>query len=179
MELVTNGLAGLASVVLAYAVVLIIVRLAGRRTISQMSAFDAVITIALGSLLAQTATSGTGMVRGLAAIAGLVALQAAIAWARRRWYRVERWVDFAPRVVVADGAIRRENLKGGIDGPQMTVQELKGRLRAAGVRDVDDVVIAVLESTGGISVFDRQPVDDTRVPDLWRDRSPSAGRSDR
>ncbi|HSL10192.1 MAG TPA: YetF domain-containing protein [Actinomycetota bacterium] len=173
MDLVTNGLAGLASIALAYTVVLTVVRLAGRRTVSQMSAFDVVITIALGSLLAQTSTSGTGLVRGLVAISGLVGLQTVIGWARRRSPRLAKWVDFAPRVVVDGGQIQRRALGGGVDGPQMTEGELLSHLRASGVEELDDVRFAVLESTGGVSVLIRRDATTgASVPGLWRDASP-------
>ncbi len=168
MDLLTDGLAGLASIALAYIVVLILVRLAGRRTVSQMSAFDIVITIALGSLLAQTSTSGTGLVRGLVAVSGLIGMQALIGLARRKSSRVAGWVDFTPRVVVHDGRVRHDALGGGLGGPQMTEQELLMKLRACGVEGVPEVEIAILEPSGGVSLLVREAVTrGTGPPDLW------------
>jgi uncharacterized membrane protein YcaP (DUF421 family) len=152
------------STAVAYLAVLFAVRLAGRRTVSQMSAFDVVITIALGSLLAQTTTSGTALLRGLVAIASLLMLQAGIGWLRRRSPRVEGVVGFEPRAVVRDGQIRHEALVGGIDGPQITDAELRAMLRRHGVASLDEVRVAILEPTGQLSAL---TTDRGTVPSLW------------
>jgi uncharacterized membrane protein YcaP (DUF421 family) len=167
MSWLSDALAGLGSTALAYLIVLAGVRLAGRRTVSQMSAFDVVITIALGSLLAQTSTSGTGLVRGLVGVAALLILQTSIGWVRRRFPLTQRWIDFTPRIVLEDGEVRRRALAGAIDGPQITEEELRGMLRARGVRSMDDLSVAVLERTGELSVLQRDQAGPTRSGSVW------------
>lgn len=169
MEWWNEALAGIGSMSVAYVVVFAGVRLAGRRTVSQMSAFDVVVTIAIGSLLAQTSTSGTGLVRGLVGVAVLVALQALIAWVRRRFPATERWIEFSPRIVARDGRVRNDGLAGGLGGPQMTEHELAGMLREQGVEHLGEVRYAVLEPTGELSVLRVHGVPPTvdPTPTLW------------
>lgn len=163
MNVLAEGGFGLLSTTVAYLAVLVTVRIVGRRTVTQMSAFDVVITIALGSLLAQTSTSGTALVRGLVGIAVLLLLQTLLAWARRRIAWVDRLISFEPRILVRDGEVHGEALVGGLTGPQMTESELSAELRGHGIRSLEDVDLAVLEPTGELSVL-RRGGDDAQ---LW------------
>lgn len=85
------------STVAVYCSALVAVRLAGRRTVAQLSAFDVVVTIALGSLIASTAVSrDPSYVQGMTAIVTLLALQVAAAALRQRFARMRRLLD-SPR----------------------------------------------------------------------------------
>jgi uncharacterized membrane protein YcaP (DUF421 family) len=165
MDVLGEAARGAWMTAIAYLAVLVAVRVVGRRTVSQMSAFDVVVTIALGSLLAQTSTSGTALIRGLVAVAILLLLQAGIGWARRRFARMQRWVEFAPRPVIRDGDVDLDGLVGGLRGPQMTEGELDAKLRERGVARTDDVRVAIIEPTGGLSVLRATDADET--PRLW------------
>lgn len=141
------------STVAMYLSVLVGVRLAGRRTLAQLSAFDAVVTIALGSILSTTVLSASpSYARGLTAVVTLLGLQVALGAVRRRYPRVRRLVDFDPVPLIEDGVVQP---RGGPLGVQLTDDELRSALRGRGVFDVDEVDEAVLEPTGDVSVRKR------------------------
>ncbi|MFC7482985.1 DUF421 domain-containing protein [Luedemannella flava] len=72
----------LAAAVLVYPALIVLLRLSGKRTLAKMNAFDLVVTVALGSTLASVLLStDVTLAQGVAALAGLVTLQFAIAWA--------------------------------------------------------------------------------------------------
>lgn len=134
-----------------YASAVVCVRIAGRRTVAQMSAFDAVITIALGSLVATTAVSSeTSYPEGMAALVTLLVLQVLLAWARRRWPTLQRLVEAAPEVV-ADGD--HLHLPRGLTTSQMTEDELRAKLRQHGLAAPPPGGIVVLEADGKVSVL--------------------------
>jgi uncharacterized membrane protein YcaP (DUF421 family) len=133
-----------------YVTTIVGVRLAGRRTIAQLSAFDLVITVALGSLVANTiASDDPSYAQGATALVTLLALQVAIGWSGRRIPALRRLLVFEPEVIVRDGTTR---LPTGITTSQLTEEELDSRLRQQGVFDRSDLALVVLEPTGDLSI---------------------------
>ncbi len=133
-----------------YATVLLATRVAGRRTIAQLSAFDAVITVAVGTMLGSTAISSQiSYIEGVAATVTLFGLQVAVGAVRSHIPRSRRLLDFEPVTVIEDG---RVDLPHGPFGSQLTIDELRSQLRQRGIGDVESVECAVLEPIGGVSV---------------------------
>jgi uncharacterized membrane protein YcaP (DUF421 family) len=142
-----------------YASVLLGIRVAGRRTLSQLSAFDAVVTIALGSLLASTAVSSDpSYAQGVTALVTLLSLQLAVGALRRRFRVVRRVLDFPPVTVIREG--EEQHWRQGVFGPQMTTDELHSMLRSHGIFDPSEAQTAVLEPNGELSVRRRARGDD-------------------
>lgn len=133
-----------------YVTLLATLRISGRRTLAQLSAFDAVITIALGSLLASTATGPPGSYgRNVVALVVLLALQTVVATLRKRSGTVRRLVDFQPEDLGRGSSL---DLRSGPFGPQLTEQEVHSRLRDKGVFDPSQAASVILEPAGQISV---------------------------
>ncbi|MGD9796798.1 MAG: hypothetical protein AB7V15_01650, partial [Acidimicrobiia bacterium] len=112
-----------------YATTFVLVRVAGRRTVSQLSAFDALITIAVGSVFATTIVSDPPSYgRGAAAVVTLLLLQVVVGLLRQRHPRLRRYLDFSPETVFEHGRMQagRNPL-----GPQLTADELDAAIRAA------------------------------------------------
>jgi uncharacterized membrane protein YcaP (DUF421 family) len=143
-------LASIAAVTaIMYVSVLIAVRVAGRRTLAQLSAFDVVVSIALGTILGSTVVSPSiSYSEGLAAVLTLLVLQVGLGAARRSSPRLRRLLDFRP-IAVADGG--RARLPGGWLGPQLTDEDLYSQLRLRGIFDPTVAERAVLEPIGGVS----------------------------
>ena len=146
-----SAVAGVVAITAAmYATLLVSVRVAGRRTLAQVSAFDVLITIALGTMLGSTALSpSVSYVEGFAGTATLLTLQVALGVARRSSRRLRKLVDFAPLVVVDRGQM---SLPKSPLGPQITADELCSQLRHGGAYEPGEVERAILEPMGGVSV---------------------------
>ena len=98
--------------VLAYAAVIAIVRVGGKRTLSKMNAFDLVVTVALGSILATIILSkDVALIEGVLALALLALLQFAVAWASLRFGWVKRVAKAEARTLLRDGAIDEAALR--------------------------------------------------------------------
>jgi uncharacterized membrane protein YcaP (DUF421 family) len=139
-----------AGTVAMYFSTLVAVRMAGRRTLAQLSAFDAVITVAIGSLIASTAVSeDPSYAQGLTALVTLLTLQVIIGLARQRSTRFRRAVDFSPETVFED---RTFQARSGVTTAQITEDEIEAAMRRAGAFDKSIVRVVILEADGTFSV---------------------------
>lgn len=138
--------------VLAYLVLVVALRVSGKRTLSKWNAFDFVVTIALGSVLATTLTSSTvSLAQGVVALVVLIALQFAITWLSVRSPHVRRWAKSRPRLLFRkgqfdDAALREERVTRG---------EVLAAIRSAGIGEVERVAAVVLETDGSVSVIEQ------------------------
>lgn len=134
-----------------YATTVVGLRVAGRRTVSQMSAFDFVVTIAIGSLVATTALSPDSRYgQGLAALLTLLAAQQVVALVRQRIPATRRVLDFSPEPLYSDGDM---NLRQNPLTAQVTETELYSKLRHEGITSLDHVKVVILEPDGEISIL--------------------------
>ena len=137
--------------VLIYLSALLAVRLAGRRTVAQMSAFDYVVSIALGSVIATTAVSDeTPYLNGLVAIVVLLLLQIFLGALRKKSDFVRRATGFEPEVMYEKGEF---DLPSSPLSAQPTLEEVKSKVRQTGLTDWSKVDRIILEPDGNVSVL--------------------------
>lgn len=136
----------------AYAALIVLIRLFGKRTLAKMNAFDLVVTVALGSTLATVLLSkSVALAEGIVAFGVLIGLQFAIAWTSVRSRTFQRLVKSAPRLLVYNGRLLDQEL---LD-ERVTPEEILAALREKGVRRVDDAGAVVLETDGTLTVIPR------------------------
>lgn len=132
-----------------FAGVIFLTRLAGLRSLSQMSSFDFAMTVAIGSLVASTASgSSTTLLNGLTALGMLYLVQMVIAQGRLRWGFSEV-VDNTPLLLMYEGQILDENMRRA----RIAERDLWAKLRQQGVTDPDRVLAVVFETTADVSVL--------------------------
>ena len=139
---------------LAYPLLVLLLRTSGKRTLSKMNAFDFVVTVALGSTLAAMLTSASlSLATGLAALALLVGLQYVVAWTSVRLPRFERLVKSQPSQLVRDGVFCRDTMRQ----QRVSEGEIRAAVRKHGLADVDHASAVLLESDGSLSVIATTP----------------------
>ncbi|HUF91551.1 MAG TPA: YetF domain-containing protein [Candidatus Limnocylindria bacterium] len=138
--------------VAAYLALVVILRIAGKRALSRMNAFDLVVSVALGSTLATMLLSkDVALAEGILAFALLVTLQWVIAWSSRRYGAVARAVKAEPTLLFIDGAM----LHGALGAQRVMEEEVLQAVRSAGHASLDAVAAVVLETDGSFSVMSR------------------------
>ena len=138
--------------VLAYAVLILWLRVSGKRTLTKWNAFDLVVTIALGSTLSTVMLSNTtALVEGAAALGLLVALQFAITWLTIRLPVVDRLVKARPTLLLEDGRL----IETALVRERVTPAEVRAAVRSAGLASFEEVDAVVLETDGSVSVIRR------------------------
>src|SRR5690554_5619895 len=134
---------------LAYVALIILLRISGKRVLSKWNAFDFVVTVAFGSILATALLSkDTTLAQGVLAIGLLVGLQWVITFLSVRVITVERLVKAQPRLLLFQGQVQKEVLKQ----ERVTESELRAALRGEGITAIEDVEAVVLETDGTFSV---------------------------
>ena len=140
--------------VLAYASLVLLLRVSGKRTLSKMNAFDLVVTVALGSTLATILLSkDVALAEGLVAFATLIALQYAIAWLSVRSATVGDLVKAEPTLLFHHG----EFLRGALRRERVTEGEVRAAVRQQGIGALAEVAAVVLETDGSFSIVQRAP----------------------
>ncbi len=161
-----DGWTGLFRVVIvgtcAYVVaLLLILRVSGKRTLAKLSAFDFVVTIALGSTLSTLLLSkDVALAEGVTAMGLLVVLQFAVAWLIARSRRLGTIIKSEPTLVYGNGFLSR-----AMRTCRLSERELRQVARGEGHADLAGVQAMVLEPDGTISVLSGS------VPELKPDPS--------
>lgn len=134
---------------LGYVSLVILLRISGRRTLSKMNAFDLVVTVALGSVLATVMLSkDVTLAQGVLAFSLLIAMQYLVTWASVR----QRWVR---QVVTGEPALlfyRGDYLLSALKEARVTEDEVRAAVRASGKAALGEVEAVVLETDGSFSV---------------------------
>lgn len=134
---------------LAYAVLVLFLRIAGKRTLAKLNAFDFVVTIAIGSTLsAILLQESVALAEGAAALGLLILLQYVVTFTSVRSRRFARLMRSEPTLLARDGAFCEAAMKR----QRVTPDEALSAIRDAGGRDVAAVDYVILESDGTLSV---------------------------
>ena len=137
-----------------YVAALLLVRFIGKRGLGQLSPFEYLVVIAMGSAAGDPMFyADVPLVHGVIVLAAIVLLQKGLITASEHSESFNHFVESVPTLLVRDGdvlerAVRREGLAH---------DELFDMLREHGVSNTGQVRLAFLEPSGRLSVF--------RVPD--------------
>ena len=139
--------------VAVYVVVLVLVRLTGKRTVGQFTPFDLVLLILIGNAVQNGINGGDNSLTGAALMATtLIALNYAVAFVTSRSRRAERLVEGEPVVLARDGKVFDHVLRRELVSPS----DFREALRMNSIEDVAEVELALLETNGHISVVPRK-----------------------
>ncbi|HEY2804351.1 MAG TPA: YetF domain-containing protein [Gemmatimonadales bacterium] len=139
--------------VVVYVFLVVLLRLSGKRQIGQMAPFDLVLLLVLSNAVQNSMNGGdNSLVGGLISAVTLVTLNFGLGVLTYRNKRLEALVEGKPEVLIHNGKLYEQGLKGGT----VTHHELTAALRKAGCAGVEDVHYAVLENDGSISVVQKK-----------------------
>jgi uncharacterized membrane protein YcaP (DUF421 family) len=140
--------------VLAYVALVVLVRIAGKRSLAQMNAFDWVVTVALGSTLASILLSqDVALAEGVVAFSVLIGLQLIITWASVRSSTVTKLVKSTPSLLFYEGEFLDEEMKKN----RVIEAEVISAIRSQGMPSIGSVKAVVLETDGSFSVLSGDP----------------------
>lgn len=131
-----------------YALMLIVVRALGKRTVGNLSAFDLIVALMLGEVVDEIIYADVRFIQGAVAIVALGAvayLDSVLSYVDPR---LEAILEGKPTIVVKQGEFYRR----GMREERMNETDVLGALRAHGVRDMREVEYAVVEHDGSVSI---------------------------
>ena len=142
----------------AVTVLFMLTKLLGRRQVSELSLFEYITGITIGSLAAYISLDlEAGWHLGLVAIAVWTGVSLILEMLSLRSKKLRDFVEGKSLIVIKDGKILEDNLKKA----RYTSDDLLQQLRGKNVFKVADVEFAVLEANGEINVLlkeEHQPV---------------------
>ncbi|GAB3310432.1 DUF421 domain-containing protein [Luteimonas notoginsengisoli] len=136
-----------------YFVLLVVLRLAGKRTVGQFTPFDLLVLVLLGDALQGSMIAGDDSLQG-----GIILTVTLVGWnkltgwvtSRSRW--LERAVEGRPVVLARNGHIYGEAL----ERCQLSIDDLQEAMRNADCGAISKVRLAMLEKDGKISIVTRE-----------------------
>lgn len=162
LDIVFRGLL-LAAIALLWIVLLI--RMVGLRSLSKMTPFDFVMTVATGSLLAGAAQASgwSGFAQALIAVASLFGLQFVAALIRKKSDTAENAMQNEPVFLFRNGTFDEKAL----EQTRVAKSDVYAKLREANVVDLGKLQAVVLETTGDVSVLQgNEPPDPEILQDV-------------
>ena len=139
-------------VIILYILVLVIMRLMGKREIGQMQPFDLVIAIMIADLASiPIADTGIPIYNGIVPILGLLLLQLLISTINLKSIKMRAIICGQPAILIYRGKIQEKTLKK----EKFTINELQERLRQNNVFSIGDVEYAILETSGQVTIIQK------------------------
>ena len=133
-----------------YLVLILSVRLMGKRQIGQMEASEFVVTMLVANLAAiPMQDSGLPLLSGLVPILTVLGMELLLSFLILKSLSLRKLLCGKPVILIDNGKVLRENLRS----TRVTMDELTGHLRQKDVLDISDVQFAILETDGALSVF--------------------------
>lgn len=136
--------------VLLYGILVLVLRVMGKRQIGQMEPTEFVVTMFvanLASLLVENVD--LPLYAGIVPIATVLGLELVLAGLSLRSVKIRKLLCGKPVILIENGKILQENLRK----TRITLDELTGHLREKDVLDLRSVQYAILETNGNLSVF--------------------------
>jgi uncharacterized membrane protein YcaP (DUF421 family) len=148
-----------------YLVVLIGVRLSGKREVGQMTPFDLTLLLLLSNSV-QNAMTGpdTSLLGGIIAAATLLVLNYIVAYVSGTNRQFRRFIQGQPSLLVHDGKV----IDSHMARERVSMDELQRALREHGIATCHDVALAVLEVDGSISCLKYDEIKPTANTHLVR-----------
>ena len=148
-----------------YALVLIGVRLSGKREVGQMTPFDLVLLLLLSNSV-QNAMTGpdTSLVGGMVAATVLLGLNYLIADVSGVNRRFRKFIQGEPSMLIHDGEV----IEAHMAKEHVSMDELERALREHGISDYHQIAIGVLEVDGSISLLRYDDINPTAHTHLVR-----------
>ena len=133
-----------------YLIVVVVMRVMGKRQIGQLQPFELVITIMLAELAAvPMQNTGIPLINGIIPIATLLVAQIVFSYINLKSEKARAIICGKPSILISGGLIVEEELKK----QRYTINDLMEQLRSKNVPNIADVEFAILETSGQISVI--------------------------
>lgn len=138
------------SALVVYAVILLMTRISGRRTLSQVTVFDFVLVLLIADTSQNVLVGTDGSVtNAIVLIAVLILTDVVLTLTKSRFRWINLLVDGAPTVLIREGVADRNAMTQSRVGMEDILQSARMQ---HGILREDEIGWAVLETSGNISI---------------------------
>ena len=136
--------------VILYLILIMVIRLMGKRQIGQMEPSEFVVTMLVANLASiPMQDSGIPLFSGVVPILTVLGVELVLSAGSMRSVLLRRLLCGKPVILIENGKILQQNLRS----TRVTLDELTGHLREKDILDITTVQYAILETNGNLSVF--------------------------
>ena len=147
--------------IVLYIIVLIVMRLMGKREIGQLQPFELAISIMIADLASTPMTEiGIPLTNGIVPILGLLIMHLLISMLNMKSLTIRGIVCGKPRILIYRGKIDEKALRK----ERLTINELQEKLRSKDVVTLGEVEYAILETSGEVTVI-KKPEKRNTIPE--------------
>ena len=138
--------------IVLYLIVLVVMRLMGKREIGQLQPFELAISIMIADLASIPMTEiGIPIFNGIVPILGLLVMHLILSFINLKSLKAREIICGKPSILIYRGKINEKELKK----ERFTINELEERLRGNNVVNLGDVEYAILETSGQVTVIQK------------------------
>ena len=149
--------------IILYIIVLIVMRLMGKREIGQLQPFELAISIMIADLASVPMTElGIPITNGIIPILGLLVMHMLISVINMKSLKMRNIMSGQPSLLIYRGKIDEKVLRK----ERLTLNELEEKLRSNNVFNLGDVEYAILETNGEVTVIQKPEKRNVIVEDL-------------
>lgn len=137
----------------SFFVLFVLDKLMGNRQLSQMSFFDYVVGITIGSIAAEMATDlESDWYHAIIAMTVYALIEIALTFISRKSKKARKILNGEPILLMNKGGVIGKNLKKA----RLTLDDLISEARIQGYFDINDIAYAIMEDSGNISFLSYQ-----------------------
>ena len=147
--------------IILYVIVLVVMRLMGKREIGQLQPFELAIAIMIADLASVPMSEvGIPIINGIIPILSLLVMHLIISFINLKSIKMRQLICGKPSILIYRGKINEKVLIK----ERFTINELQERLRANNINNLVDVEYAILETSGQVSII-QKPNKRTTIPE--------------
>ncbi|ERK29623.1 DUF421 domain-containing protein [Clostridium intestinale] len=144
-----------------YILVVLVIRLMGKRQIGELQPYELVITIVISDLATVPMQDvRLPLILGIIPILTLLILEVFFTELQIRSKFMRKLIDGDPSVLIRDGKINEKALKS----QRIHVEDLLEELRLTGNFDISSIKYAILESNGQLSIMSKENNENRHLP---------------
>ena len=145
-----------------YILMLVVIRLLGKRSVGAFSAFDLLVALMLGEVVDEIIYGDVSFLQGVVAIVVIAVLHYVTGWAAFASKSLDRILEGSPTVIIRDGKLDRK----GLAAERINEEDALSFLRLHGIDDIREVKIASVEPSGQISIVKQEWAETIQKGDL-------------
>jgi uncharacterized membrane protein YcaP (DUF421 family) len=132
-----------------YTLVLIVIRLMGKRAVGSFSAFDLLVALMIGEIVDEMIYGDVTFLQGAIPIIVIVLMHEANAWLSYSRHGFSKLLEGTPSIIIKDGEFQRK----GMRRERMNEEDVLAQLRLQGIDVLREVKLAIVENGGQVSVI--------------------------
>ena len=137
-----------------YAFLLLVFRIAGKRTLAQTSSFELVLLLIISETVQQAMVNDDhSITNGFLLSLTLVSITIALSWLKQRFPKVDRWLEEEALIILENGKPYKDRMdKVRVDEKEI----LHAARKLQGINSLEEIKYAILESDGEITIVPKR-----------------------